>query len=1454
MFVVHSMGGLVVKKALTLGYNDPQYQQILNTVCGIVFLATPHRGSGLAGILNKFLRVTFQSTKKYVSDLQRNSSGIEDINDQFRHHAPRLQIVSFFETLPSHFGMTKIIVVERDSAILGYSNEISAPLNADHHTVCKYASRHDPNYVTVRNVIRSMVEKFGLKSLVKTKRKDSSSTHSQSSLRGALESVLGIIEVGTDLNSFLDRYFRGSGDWILDDPDFKHWLRFDSSGAAVLHITGNPGSGKSVIASFLIEYLEESGCSTQHFFFKFDDWQTKNSIRHCLLSLAYQMALSFPEYGQRLVQLLEDRNSIAKADIRRLWQKMFLGLFMKLKNPLRTIWVIDAIDESESVERLLSLLPSLEEGGCSIRIIFLTRPHTVSSRFDRLKDSLPSSSFFVVPVSTPESCLSLYIAAELRYTKWPGDPDFMDYITKSLLIKCRGNFLWLRLVLNELANCDFPHEALQALEETPEELAAVYHRIQGLLVHGMRPENRQLAIRILSWITSSERQLSLEELSEALQTQQHSVPMLHLRQTIDRLCGDLVTVDTNNIVSMVHHTAKEFLTHTTDIDLHVDSTEAHTMLFSRCLEALADPKFRLRLKTDECDGFLQYACTSWSYHLSRSNERQNASLVSLAAFLRSHAVLCWINAVCKLTNLRILTTSAKNMNTFRHKRRKFDAEQSHTLHPVADIDTLALWAAELIKIVGKFGFHLLRHPTAIYNLVPPFCPPDSAVSQQFYDANQSTLSVSGLLSTGWDDSLASFSVGHDCQPTVVHCMETHFAIHTRADTVNLFDASVFQETRKYCHQEFIVALNFNQDGDRLVTCGPRTVKIWDVSSGRLLYIYANPSDTRAYAVAFTRDSAHVVMCCMDGRVRLQNLGSPEDWKTAHREIPLDGFLGHGSGPPCAVSFCPDGSKVAIAKKGMRFGLWNTESGKLIGICQRSKEGALSGMGLRPVRPYPITLTWNPIHEHVVGVYNDLKLFKWNPVDTLSEELEQPVPAYAVVCSPDGRFVVTACGDGSLHVWRYDTFSFICYLSCTSPVTSISVSPDGRRIYDTRESFCNVWEPNSLIRLAEADEQASETSSSHAESTAYSLQSELSAAIKEPVTSLEAASQGTAYCYSDDNGKLTFRSSTYESPRVVDCGFFGAKKLAFSNDEELIACAEFQGSVFVRRTTATDDYTELSVALELTSENPVQQILFDLSDSVLVIRCTDWIKAFPLRGEGVPAVRPLGIEHCCLALHPQEHNTLLSISSTGVTALSSWDLALLKSWRFDVTAVDKAGRGVAPTLSRRHSYLPASPGSEATVIDKVLSCPNKRRILVQSTEDLGPGRRSIRFFMFDPSLIRSNKESAASSVEAEPLPLTVLRRIEIPIGFVSDDAATGFVRRGSQEKFSLAFLDHDFWVCTWSMDDLDGSRIRKHFFLPRDWINMDCLELAVMTPDGRFFCPRNGEVAVVSGGLRDPWLD
>lgn len=96
-------------QAYLLGQNDENYKDVVRSISAILFLATPHRGTNLAELLNRMLFVIFQSTKDFIVDLNKSSAALEEINEQFRHVAPKLSIFSFYETLPTHVGPKKLV-------------------------------------------------------------------------------------------------------------------------------------------------------------------------------------------------------------------------------------------------------------------------------------------------------------------------------------------------------------------------------------------------------------------------------------------------------------------------------------------------------------------------------------------------------------------------------------------------------------------------------------------------------------------------------------------------------------------------------------------------------------------------------------------------------------------------------------------------------------------------------------------------------------------------------------------------------------------------------------------------------------------------------------------------------------------------------------------------------------------------------------------------------------------------------------------------------------------------------------------------------------------------------------------------------------------------------------------------------------------------------------------------
>lgn len=84
------------------GQNDPIYESIIKAISSIIFLSTPHRGTNLADTLNRILQVSFvTSPMQFIAELAVGSQTLQKLNEQFRHAAPKLQIVSFYETRPT---------------------------------------------------------------------------------------------------------------------------------------------------------------------------------------------------------------------------------------------------------------------------------------------------------------------------------------------------------------------------------------------------------------------------------------------------------------------------------------------------------------------------------------------------------------------------------------------------------------------------------------------------------------------------------------------------------------------------------------------------------------------------------------------------------------------------------------------------------------------------------------------------------------------------------------------------------------------------------------------------------------------------------------------------------------------------------------------------------------------------------------------------------------------------------------------------------------------------------------------------------------------------------------------------------------------------------------------------------------------------------------------------------
>ena len=157
VLIGHSMGGLVIKKAYMLAKQGAAYKALAERFHTMYFLATPHRGSDSAKLLNNILHFAY-SSRAYVADLERGSGAVQSINDEFRNYSVDIDLWSFYETQKLKIGVISTLIVDPDSATLGYPGEMQMPVNADHRSICKFDTPTDPNYVIIRNALASTVQ------------------------------------------------------------------------------------------------------------------------------------------------------------------------------------------------------------------------------------------------------------------------------------------------------------------------------------------------------------------------------------------------------------------------------------------------------------------------------------------------------------------------------------------------------------------------------------------------------------------------------------------------------------------------------------------------------------------------------------------------------------------------------------------------------------------------------------------------------------------------------------------------------------------------------------------------------------------------------------------------------------------------------------------------------------------------------------------------------------------------------------------------------------------------------------------------------------------------------------------------------------------------------------------------------------------------------------------------
>ena len=322
--------------------------------------------------------------------------------------------------------------------------------------------------------------------------------------------ILGIPErTDEDLEVLTERIMQGSCQWLLQRQSFQDWISDAPNKSGLLWLTGNPGAGKSVLASYIIALLKKrsfSGSCQFHFFLA--GHRTKRTLSYLLRNIALQAALVHEDFCTRLLELHENTGIVfeqLKATI--IWEKIFEGILFRIPSQDPFFWVFDGLDEAEAPLDLIKFLSKIK---AAVRINVLLLSRATKELVSGVRDFLPTTAHEGISADDNKDDIREYVISSIHRIL-PGE-QAQEEIVEDILSKASGSFLWVRLALERIKDNWYTKDDIKAaLTEIPAGMESLYERMIGLIAD-QAPKPYKMAIRILTWVACAFRPLEIAEL------------------------------------------------------------------------------------------------------------------------------------------------------------------------------------------------------------------------------------------------------------------------------------------------------------------------------------------------------------------------------------------------------------------------------------------------------------------------------------------------------------------------------------------------------------------------------------------------------------------------------------------------------------------------------------------------------------------------------------------------------------------------------------------------------------------------------------------------------------------------------------------------------------------------------------------------------------------------------
>lgn len=1402
----HSMGGLVIKKTFILAQDIPSWKHRIRS---IFFLATPHRGSNYAAILKNILTVSgAASTRQYVGDLTTSSQTLKLINEDFGKRAHDIEIYSFFETLKTKIGPTSVLIVDRDSAVLGsgFRNERVKSAAANHCDISKFKNPEEPNYTMVRNALASAAKDL-LKDILVSK-----ADQARRQMK-TLKPYLGVSDVPDEHHDTVE----GSCEWIEIRDDFQDWrdtatprqkppsepLGVASKQMSIFWVHAGPGSGKTHLASYVQSQLESTTLPCTCYYFHVGN-PASRSLAHFLRSTAYQMAVDSTAVRDQLYKMYQDGSIFDMDDAWTIWTKVFKKGILQIESDIPYYWIIDALDECPKYAELFTMLKG-EKPQFPLRIFLTSRPIRDMQRLQ--KTLQPTATVYSIDIDRKDSLddIHCYVKSRVEGMALP-DASSIEELTSTIMRKSNACFLWVRLVMDELEGVFTTVSRMDILNTIPEGMKPYYERTIEPIEANTR--EKHISKAIFTWVVATARALDVSELIEALQ-HDISADVPQSTGAIEGLCGQLVTVGASGTVELIHPTAREFLLSSAG-EFNVSLPRAHERIALVCLKLLSSSELRpprtarsIHQDRPPLSPLTAYAAENFSEHIFAASSENDQVLLALDRFLKTN-VFSWIERVAMTGNYRNLLRVCKNLRAYLDRRAKYHSPLS------AEVRNIDNWATDLNRLVTQFGEPLSKQPSSIYFLIPPMCPTNSAVARQF-GKRIDGLSLSGHRALVWDDCVANISFREDIAAAVA-CGESVFAVGMESGVVNLYNQRTYQHEGLIRHSNSVDLVHLTDKF--VVSCTTKSIILQDMRGGiiwenrlRFRCLYLTASETHiigisqhGHLIKWDKETGEMVQ---DKTFNYQNY----DGETMHKY--------NKNRAPRVATISPDFEMAALGYRGGTVSVWDTVDSELLGWA-RDEEGRVAAK---------LMFNPNPNIHLLLVIYSNhgLALYNTSAIELVqSHKSPNNAGILSTSCSPDGRNLATTDTHGNMNIWDFETLSILYHILSPFPSFRIlSFTSDGSSVLDVMDSSMRVWSPSVLVRKTFEEDASISDDASHLPVT----QGEYERHMDIKINVVGAHPELPFIVYGKNSGSLVAFAPKDGATTEVYRHTGTVTNITMASDGT-IASADVHNVVFLRRyrPSMKSEIVPVKAIDGAKFNSRVKQLCFSSDGKLLLVSTLE--KDVVYRSQDGRCIGTLDFG-------PDERKLWIWVSTRDIASAEE------QFWLISDHRVKRYSARKFPsptTASEVQLVYGLADGWSETELVKAAWSSKSQTLVIEAMVHLNANQSSA-FFVFDSA---SAKWAEAATEECG------LDDI-LPQGSKHNRAFLGW----SSEDKSLLFMSADSWVCSLSLAEMSERVYSRHFYVPRQL----CTDLAPTKAanDDIILC-NSGEITSVSNGLRFRYAD